>query len=66
MIAAQFLQRRHDLSLTQQQVADRANVDQGDISRFERGLHHFNQATLERLADAVDCDVRLVPRGGAR
>jgi transcriptional regulator with XRE-family HTH domain len=45
-------------------VAERAGIDQADTSRIERGSTSPTARTLQRLADALDADVRLVARPG--
>jgi len=37
-------------------------MDQGDISRIERGSTSPTAKTLQRIADALGADVRLVAR----
>lgn len=53
---------RERLGLTQADLAERCGMDQGDISRIERGATSPTARTLQRIADAVDADVRLVAR----
>lgn len=45
--------------LTQEQLADRLEdvMGQGSLSRLERGLTGYTQASLEAIADALGCDV---------
>ena len=47
---------------TQADLAERCGVDQGDISRIERGSTTPTARTLQRIADVLDVDVRLVAR----
>lgn len=54
------LRDRH--GLTQRQLAERCGIDQGDISRIERGSTSPTARTLQRIADALDADLRLVAR----
>ena len=44
---------------TQQQLSDLSGVTQADISRIERGLRSPTTATMMRLAEALDADIRL-------
>ena len=37
-------------------------MDQGDISRIERGATNPTARTLQRIAEALDADLRLVAR----
>lgn len=48
--------------LTQAQLAARCGIDQGDISRIERRSTSPTARTLQRVADALDTDVRLAAR----
>ncbi len=61
-IALQVITLREAHGLTQQQLADRCGVDQGDISRIERGATSPTTRTLQRIAEALDADIRLVSR----
>lgn len=48
--------------LTQKQVAERANVDQADISKIERGLANPTFDTLSAVALAVDFEIDVKPK----
>ncbi len=61
-IALQFIELREKHGLTQAQLAERCGIDQGDISRIERGSTSPTARTLKRIAEALDADVRLVAR----
>jgi len=43
-------------------VASRAKVDQGDLSKIERGLANPTFATLSAVASAVGCEIDVKPR----
>jgi DNA-binding XRE family transcriptional regulator len=58
--------RREELRLTQAQVAERSGIRQSDISRIERGKLNATQATLEKIAAALDAQFVLVPLPGTR
>jgi transcriptional regulator with XRE-family HTH domain len=58
----QVVELREKHGLTQIQLAERSGIDQGDISRIERGSAMPNEKTLIRIADALSADLRLVPR----
>jgi transcriptional regulator with XRE-family HTH domain len=47
---------REFCELTQDQAADRANLDRSSLSKIERGEVPYNQDLLERLALAYGCD----------
>lgn len=59
-IAVQIIELREEHGLTQAEVAERCGIDQGDISRIERGSTNPTARTLQRIAEALDADVRLV------
>ena len=60
--AMQVVELREKHGLTQIQLAERSGIDQGDISRIERGSAMPNEKTLIRIADALNADLMLVPR----
>lgn len=51
---------RENHGLTQSLLAERCGIDQGDISRIERGATTPTAPTLQRIAEALNADVRLV------
>jgi ribosome-binding protein aMBF1 (putative translation factor) len=57
-IARFVIQRRAELGLPQEQLAERMGTSHSAISRIESGQHRTSVATLERLARALD--VRFV------
>jgi ribosome-binding protein aMBF1 (putative translation factor) len=61
-IAMQIIELRERAGLTQAELAERCGIDQGDISRIERGSTSPTARTLQRIAMALDADVRLVAR----
>ena len=61
-LAVQVLERRELLGLTQTELAGRTGIDQGDISRIERGSIFSNEKTLLRLADALGAEWRMVDK----
>jgi transcriptional regulator with XRE-family HTH domain len=65
-IADQVTQRRTELGLSQQQLAKLVGTTQSAIARLERGGRPPRIDTLRRIADALQCDLRvdLVPRSG--
>jgi DNA-binding XRE family transcriptional regulator len=49
------IQRKRSLAgLTQQQLADKSGLPQSHISRIENGIHSPSQATLGKIAAALD------------
>ena len=61
-IAMQIVDLRERHGLTQAELAERCGMDQADISRIERGSTSPTARTLQRIAEALDADVRLVAR----
>ena len=61
-VALQLIALREQHGLTQAELAERSGIDQGDISRIERGATSPTARTLQRIADALDADLRLVSR----
>ena len=53
---------RKQRGMTQQDVADRANIMRPHIARVELGKYNFGFDTLQAIADALDADIRIVPR----
>jgi len=61
-VALQVIDLREKHGLTQADLAERCGMDQADISRIERGTTSPTARTLQRIADALDADLRLVDR----
>lgn len=51
-----FRQWRDFRGLSQEEVADRCEIDRSTVSRVERGENPYDQDFLERFALAVGCD----------
>src|SRR3546814_1404705 len=51
-VAMQVVELREKHGLTQAQLAELSGIDQGDISRIERGTTSPTARTLQRVADA--------------
>jgi transcriptional regulator with XRE-family HTH domain len=45
---------RKKLELSQEEVSQRSGVEQGEVSRIERGIRDPQVSTLEKLAAAVE------------
>lgn len=61
-IAMQIVELRERHGLTQSQLAEKCGMDQADISRIERGSTSPTTRVLQRIADALDADLKLVAR----
>jgi transcriptional regulator with XRE-family HTH domain len=66
-IAEQVSERRRQLGLSQQQLAELTGTTQSAIARLESGGRPPRIDTLLRITNALDCDleVRLLPRNQA-
>jgi len=58
-IAAHILERRYELELTQQEVAERAGTSHSFISKLERGDHIPTIPVLQRVLAALDEDLLI-------
>jgi transcriptional regulator with XRE-family HTH domain len=54
---------RHKANLTQEQLADRADVDRAAISMYEHSRREPNLSTMVKLAHALDVQVATLVRG---
>jgi transcriptional regulator with XRE-family HTH domain len=61
-LAMQVIELRLKRGLTQAELAERSGVDPRDIRRIERGEMTPAIYTLQRMADALSAEVRLVER----
>ena len=60
--AVSLIALRESRGLTQEQLAAQTGIDQGDISRIERGSANPTEKTLIRIADALGAELKLVDR----
>jgi ribosome-binding protein aMBF1 (putative translation factor) len=61
-IAMQIVALREKAGITQVELAERTGISQADISRIERGATSPTAKTLQRIAEALDAEVRLVAK----
>lgn len=61
-VAVQLIELREKRGLTQAELATATGIDQGDISRIERGSANPTERTLLRIASALGAELRLVER----
>lgn len=61
-IARQVIELREKHGLTQAELAEKTGIPQAQISRIERGVISPTSATLAKIAEALDADLRLVQR----
>lgn len=52
-IAKRITQARNDLNINQKELAQRANITEANLSRYENGVREPKSAVLIRLADAL-------------
>jgi transcriptional regulator with XRE-family HTH domain len=61
-IGTDIAELRKQRGMTQQQVADIAQMQRNHISRIEQGRYSVGFDTLQTIAEALDADIRIVPR----
>ena len=61
-IATQIIALREKAGLTQVELAEQTGISQADISRIERGATSPTAKTLQRIAEALNAEVRLVAK----
>lgn len=52
-----IMQRRRELGLTQEELADKVGVSQKTISKIENGLEELKITALAVIADALSCEI---------
>lgn len=65
-LAREFVQRRQALGLTQRELAEKAGVQQSEISRIEQGNANPTFQTMYALARALGAEFHLVEAGSRR
>jgi len=58
-IAAEVAKRRREWSLSQRELAELCGTTQSAIARLERGSRPPRIDTLWRIANVLDCDLRV-------
>lgn len=61
-IGTELAERRKQMGKTQADIADATGVQRNHISRIEQGRYSVGFDTLQAIADALDADIRIVPR----
>ena len=61
-IGTELSERRKQMGKTQADIADATGVQRNHISRIEQGHYSVGFDTLQTIADALDADIRIVPR----
>ena len=62
-IGERLRERRHELGLSQEELADRADLHRTYISSLEQGRRNVAVRNLVRLAEALDFDPAELVRG---
>lgn len=61
-IGTELAERRKQMGKTQADLTDATGVQRNHISRIEQGRYSVGFDTLQVIADALDADIRIVPR----
>ena len=61
-IGKEVMQLRARSNLTQQQLSDKSGVTRANISKIEAGRYSVGFDVLQRVAEALDSDIKLVKR----
>ena len=61
-LARQIVELREKHGLTQVQLSEATGIPQAQISKIERGVISPTSATLAKIAEALESDLRLVER----
>ena len=61
LIGGELSVLRHRRQLTQAELAEVTGIDQGEISKIERGVSNATEDTLARLARALGAELAIVP-----
>lgn len=59
ILAYQLLQARKNKNITQMELANITGVHQADISKIERGVGNPSLATLKRLAEGLNMELKV-------
>jgi len=59
-IAYQILQLRKKKNISQAQLAKKIGTKQSNIARMEAGHQNFSVDILEKIAEALECNVEVV------
>ena len=61
-IGQDIAELRKQRGMTQQDVSDQADIMRPHVARVELGKYNFGFDTLQAIAEALDADIRIVPR----
>ena len=54
-----LLDGRKEKNLTQKQLSELTGINQGDISKIEKGIANPSIKTIQRLANGLDMNVKI-------
>ncbi|MFH5212255.1 helix-turn-helix domain-containing protein [Antrihabitans sp. NCIMB 15449] len=63
-LADRFVARRHQLGLTQTELADLAGVSRSSVQAIEGGKRTIQFDVVSAIAEALGCDLVLTTRSG--
>ncbi|MCM2491109.1 helix-turn-helix domain-containing protein [Burkholderia glumae] len=63
LLGQRIRQRRKDLGWTQEDLADRAEIDRSYVGGVERGERNLTFSVLCQLCKALGCDVAMLTHG---
>jgi len=58
-IAYQILQLRKQKRISQKELAKKIGTKQSNVARMETGQQNFTTETLQKIASAFDCDLKI-------
>lgn len=58
-IAYQILQLRKKSGLSQKVLAEKIGTNQSNVARMEAGQQNFTTLTLQKIANAFKCDLKI-------
>jgi len=58
-IAYQILQLRKNKKMSQAELAKKIGTRQSNIARMEAGRQNFTTETLQKIAEALNCDLKI-------
>ena len=61
-IGQELAELRKKKQMTQQDVADRTGILRPHITRVELGKYNFGFDTLQNIAEALEADIKVVPK----
>ena len=70
IFATNLRRLRHEKGISQEELANVAEVDRAHVSRIERGLHYVGLEIVEKFAEILEAEpaefLRLPKRGGRK